>query len=44
MGDKSPKSKVRKQKQDAADKSRKQAAAFAKANPEPPMTKKTSKK
>jgi len=33
MGDKSPKSKERQQKQDAAKKSRKQADAFTKAHP-----------
>lgn len=35
MGDKSPKSKDKKKKQDSAEKSQKKAAAFAKANPAP---------
>jgi hypothetical protein len=35
MGDKSPKANQRKQKQNAAEKSRKKAEAFAKAHPEP---------
>jgi hypothetical protein len=35
MGDKSPKSKDRRKKQDAAQQSQKKAAAFAKANPAP---------
>lgn len=36
MGDKSPKSKQRHDKQDAAQKLQKKASAFAKANPTPP--------
>jgi hypothetical protein len=36
VGDKSPKSKERNRKQDAAKKSRKKAEAFTKANPAPP--------
>ncbi len=35
MGDKSPKSKERKKKQDTAQKSQKKADALAKANPSP---------
>jgi hypothetical protein len=35
MGDKSPKSKDKKKKQEAADKNQKKATAFAKANPAP---------
>jgi hypothetical protein len=35
MGDRSPKSKDRQKKQDAADKNQKKAAALAKANPAP---------
>lgn len=35
MGDKSPKSKDKKKKQDTADKNQKKADAFAKANPAP---------
>jgi hypothetical protein len=35
MGDKSPKSKERQKKQDAARKSQEKADAFAKANPTP---------
>jgi hypothetical protein len=35
MGDKSPKSKARQQKQDVAQKNQKQAAADAKAHPAP---------
>jgi hypothetical protein len=35
MGDKSPKSKERQKKQDAAKKSQKKADALAKANPSP---------
>jgi len=35
MGDKSPKSKERKKKQDAAHKTQEKAAAFAKAHPDP---------
>lgn len=35
MGDKSPKSKERNQKQDKAQKGQKKAAAYAKAHPEP---------
>lgn len=44
MGDKSPKSKERNRKQDAAQKSQKKAAAFAKAHPEPAETGKKNKK
>ena len=35
MGDKSPKSKERKRKQDVAEKTKKKADAFAKAHPQP---------
>ena len=35
MGDKSPKSKERKKKQDAAEENRKKAGAFTKAHPAP---------
>jgi hypothetical protein len=35
MGDKSPKSRERQNKQDTADKNQKKAAALAKAHPEP---------
>jgi len=35
MGDKSPKSKDKKKKQDTADKNQKKAADFAKTNPAP---------
>jgi hypothetical protein len=37
MGDKSPKSKARQQKQDTAHKQQEKAAAFAKAKPPAPM-------
>jgi hypothetical protein len=43
MGDKSPKSKERKKKQDTAHKSQKKAAAFAKAIPTPANPLKTGK-
>ena len=38
MGDKSPKSIARSKKQAAAEKTRKQIEAYAKANPDPPTT------
>ncbi len=37
MGDKSPKAKDKARKQDVAGKNQKKAAAFAKANPAPPV-------
>lgn len=40
MGDKSPKSIARNKKQAHVEKDRKKAEAYAKANPEPPVTKK----
>jgi hypothetical protein len=43
MGDKSPKSIARSKKQAAAEKTRKQIVAYAKANPEPPTTTKKPK-
>ena len=43
MGDKSPKSIARNQKQAAAEKTRKKDAAYAKAHPEPPAPTKKSK-
>ena len=43
MGDKSPKSKDRQKKQDAARKSQDKADAFAKANPTPPSPLKKGK-
>lgn len=43
MGDKSPKSVERKKKQDAVEKTRKKAEAYAKANPEPPTPAKKTK-
>jgi hypothetical protein len=44
MGDKSPKSIARTKKQAAAEKTRKQIVAHAKANPEPIMPTKKPKK
>ena len=43
MGDKSPKSKERKKKQDAAEKDRKKADAIAKAHPTPDVPGKNDK-
>lgn len=43
MGDKSPKSKERMKKQDAADKNQKKANAFAKAHPVPAVPGKKGK-
>jgi hypothetical protein len=36
MGDKSPRSKIKKQKQDSSQKDRKKEVAYAKAHPAPP--------
>ncbi len=44
MGDKSPKSKERQQKQAAADKTQKQANAYTKAHPAPAELGKKGKK
>lgn len=43
MGDKSPKSRDRQKKQDAANKDRKKADAYAKAHPPPAMPSKKGK-
>jgi hypothetical protein len=43
MGDKSPKSKERQKKQDAAEKSQKKADAFTKAHPAPAVPGKRDK-
>jgi hypothetical protein len=43
MGDKSPKSKERQKKQDAAEKKKKEADAFAKAHPAPTVPGKKDK-
>ena len=43
MGDRSPKSKEKDKKQDAASKNQKKAEAIAKANPAPPATLKRGK-
>jgi hypothetical protein len=43
MGDKSPKSRERQKKQDAADKNQKQAAAYTKAHPAPALAVKKAK-
>ena len=43
MGDKSPKSKDRQQKQDAANKAQKKADAYTKAHPTPAVTAKKGK-
>lgn len=43
MGDKSPKSKLKDQKQDNVQKGQKKAAAYAKAHPAPPESPKKGK-